>query len=161
MSEEVIIKKKKVGRPKGSGKKPKKKVDPKAPKNKGGRPKKPIIPASVDEEGKVLDIPLEEMNSEELDNESKRALIKQREAQAAKQTRLNEIAEGRLVERNEVIDIIKGIVFGAVEVLDLFPDQVGPLLHKKTQKQIREKLVQNVDKVKAKWINLLMEFDDE
>lgn len=107
------------------------------------------------------DLDLDLLDSEELDDESKRALIRARTAQAEKQNRLNLIAEGQLVERKEVIETIKKMTFGAVEILDLFPDQVGPLVHKKTPKQIREKLVQNVDKVKMKFINLLMEFDDE
>jgi len=106
-------------------------------------------------------IDLDEMSSEDLDDEAKKSLIRSRTAQAEKQQRLNQIAEGKLVERKEVIEVIKTITFGAVEILDLFPDQVGPLVHKKTPKQIRDKLVKSVDKVKMKFINLLMEFDDE
>lgn len=119
----------------------------------------PVDLSSMDSSQISLD--LDKMSSEQLDDEAKKALIRSRTAAANKQERLNDIAAGKLVERSEAIDEMKALCLAAVEVLDLMPDQVGPNLYKKSAKQIRERLVKAVDKVKNRFIQKLMDLDNE
>lgn len=136
------------------------KVKKSSPKKKASKESKKDLLGRDDEDEKK-EINLDDLNSEELDDESKRALIRARTATAEKQQRLNDIAEGKLVGRKDIIEFIKPFVFGSVEILDLMPDHLTPLVYKQSQKKIRDTLVKHVDKMKLKFINLLMEFDDE
>ena len=104
---------------------------------------------------------LENMDSAELNEEAVKALIRQRTGAADKLDRINKVELGLLVDRKESIDVLVSLCLSVVEVLDLVPDQLGPQIHKKTPKQIRDKLVKYMDKAKASVVHKLEELENE
>lgn len=154
----IVIKKK--GRPKGMTAKKsaaKKKVAKKAVKKKA--PKKNVLVEDSIPDGEIdsWEKDLESLSTDELDDEAKRAMIRARNEQAAKQRRLNEVAMSTLVEKEVALDAIVTICSTFVERLNNAPDELTPQLHKKKKKEIRDKLVKKFDEMKSDFIKLINE----
>jgi len=132
----------------------KKKEEVEAPEKRRAK-RKETASANLDQ----FALELENMDPAELNEVNIKAQIRQRTAGADKVERENNKAMGLLVDRKESIDVMVGLCLGVVDVLNLIPDQLGPQLHKKTPKQIREKLVKAIDKAKQGVIQKLEDLD--
>lgn len=144
---------KKRGRPKGSKNKPKTAKKPKEKKPLSTIPnheevRDPILDDSIIDDLDAFEKSLENLTGESLDDENKRAMIRARNQQAAKQKRINDIQSSRLVEKEMAVKKMVDICSHLLEQLNLMPDQLTNQLHKRTKKEIRDKLVKQVDSMK-------------
>jgi len=160
--EEVTIKKR--GRPKGSTKKVAKIKDKfkksaakkKVAKKKPTKTKEELleeIEKGYDDGEKDLEL----LNSDELDDEAKRAMIRARNAQAKKQERLNAVAQSSLVEKEMAVQKISSICQRFVERLNNTADKLTPQLHKRSKAEIREKMIKEFDFLKQDFIEFIKE----
>lgn len=133
-------------------KKATKKVAKKSAKKKAA--KKPVDD-SFNDFSDDMDKDLESLTGDQLDDEAKRAMIRARNEQASKQRRLNEIQMGTLVERDKAIDVIRSACESFVQKIDNLPDQLVNQLHKRTKKEIRDKLVKKCDNLKIDFIDII------
>lgn len=165
--EEITIKKR--GRPKGSTKKvakikekfkksaaKKKAAKKKVAKKKPTKTKEELI-AEIEKGYDDGEKDLELLNSDELDDEAKRAMIRARNAQAKKQERLNAVAESSLVEKEMAVKKVSSICQRFVERLNNTPDKLTPQLHKRSKSEIREKIVREIDFLKQDFIQFINE----
>ena len=118
--------------------------------------KKPIKDLEIDElDDLQMDKDLEALFGEQLDDEAKRAMIRARVAQAKKQERLNDVARSHLVDREQAGEEIKRLALALSEQLTNMPDELVNQLHKRTKKEIRDKLVKKVDQMKKEFIKVI------
>lgn len=161
--EEITIKKG-PGRPKGSTKKvakvkekfKKSAAKKKVAKKKPSKTKDELID-QLEESQDLGDKDLEALTKEELTEEALRATIKQRNAAARKQERLNAVASSSLVEKDMVVKKISSICQKFVERLNNTPDKLTPQLHKRSKSEIREKMVKEFDFLKQDFIEFINE----
>ena len=155
------------GRPKGTTKKKaakKKAIGAKIKKAATKKPTKKLPKKSRDE---LLDeielgfddgLPnLENMNTDELNDENIKAMIRARTAQAKKQERLNAVAQSSLVEKEMATNKMVNLCQRFVDRLNNVPDKLTPQLHKRTKSEIRKKMIMEFDELKASFVEFINE----
>ena len=155
------------GRPKGTTKKKaakKKAIGAKIKKAATKKPTKKLPKKSRDELLDEIELgfddglpDLENMNTDELNDENIKAMIRARTAQAKKQERLNAVAQSSLVEKEMATNKMVNLCQRFVDRLNNVPDKLTPQLHKRTKSEIRKKMIMEFDELKASFVEFINE----